>query len=209
MKSSKIYKGVIREPLFNELGITLTTDLERSLGLVHGGYETLLYRIYDNIYKCLMNDNLYSEDCINLDSLIPFDRIIDCGRYVTKKRAVKLYKDFLHKKLSIDLVFIGKVVLVYDVVDNDNAFVEDNVMIYHGTINDVKFKYEFIKDAVLYKLDKDTYLDLETYIEYKTADLNCGKYTVIDCRPFVINDIEQNKELEQSKILKKFRKGSY
>lgn len=208
MKSKYIYKGVIKESLFDELEIPLTSDLERSLGLVNGGYETLLYKVFGNKYKCLINDNIYGEDRINLDSLVPFNRLIDCGKYVTKKKVIGLYKDFLHKKLSIDLLYVGKVVFIYDyVVDDKNMTKYD--MVYHGTLTDINLKCKLVKEAILYKLDNNTFLDLESYVKYKNTNLGLGQLTVIDCEPFLVNDIDQNREIEQIKILKKFRKDLY
>lgn len=208
MRSKDVYKGVVKESLFDELGIPLTPEMQKSYGLINGGYETLLCRIFNDKYKCLTNGNVYGEDRINLDSLVPFRRMIDCGRYITEKKTMQLYKDFLHREFLTNLLFVGKVVLIYDYDINDNIMTEGDIM-YHGTLTDIKFKCRPVKKAILYKLDENTYLDLENYVKYKTTDLDLDQLTVIDCYPFVIDDIEKNKVMEQEKVLKKFRQNSY
>jgi len=208
MKSKYIYKGVIKETLFDELEVTLTPDIGRSLGLVNGGYETLLYRNFNNKYKCLINDNIYEEERIDLDSLVPFNRLIDCGKYVTKKKAIGLYKEFLHKKLPTDLLYVGKVVFIYDYVVDDKNMTKYDIT-YHGTLTNINLKCKLVKEAILYKLDNNTFLDLESYVKYKNTNLGLGQLTVVDCKPFIIDDFEKNNVIEQVKVLKKFRHDSY
>ena len=106
------------------------------------------------------------------------------------------------------MLYVGKVVFIYDYVVDDKNMTKYDV-VYHGTLTDINLKCKLVKEAILYKLDNNAFLDLESYVKYKNTNLGLGQLTVIDCEPFLVNDIDQNREIEQIKILKKFRKDLY
>lgn len=196
MKTIKIYKGLVKIsenlPINDQYYINyfLKQSLDRN--------EVLLQKLNDETYKNLTSSKTYNIKDLDLENLVPINKVIKCGKRITKHKAVKLYKKKLNEKLPIKNLFIGNIGLIYDSIKEEQ---NSNIKI--------ELKCHCVKRNALLLKNDNTYQDLETYINYPLTNICIGQKRIIESHPFInhiIDDEEIEEKMELFKILNKYSK---
>lgn len=200
MDSTKIYKGYIKNKMYQ--GLYLTNAVKWKLKVINGididrGEERLLYQVQHHqtiYYSDIENGTLYTVDEV-LEPVL-FSKITSLPKRITKKNALKCYKEDLHQLLRIPNLYIGSTGIMEEVYRH---FI-------HPTEMSVRFHLLSYKENRLLFKEEERYVDLENYASYAHTKIDCQGGIVFDEEPFSHVFQIQEEQLEKIKILEMYHR---
>lgn len=207
MRTSEIYRGIKRPFTLEDVGVKLDASHKdtierkvRSAAPEKLDEEFLLLRKnpHSTTYQELTSSRIFTEDELDLESLVPFNRMIECKNNISKSKAIKLYNKKMLEKLPITNLVIGNIGFV-------SKFLREN------SNNEVNLKLicSPIKVHALLLKEFDCYTDLETHIKYPYDNFKLGNIIVASEEPiynFLIEEKIAEDSIEYYKVLSRYRK---
>lgn len=206
MNTSEIYRGIKKPFAVEDVGLKLEGfnkyAIERKVRDANqeklaGEFLLLRKRSHNTCYQELSSERLFTEEELDMESLVPFNRMFDCKENISRRKVIKLYNAKMLEKLPVKNLVLGKIGYVSKLIRKD-------------TDNEVQLtlKCSPIKSRALLLKENDVYTDLETHIKYPCNNFSLGNIIALCEEPiyhYLTSEDTKEDSIEYYKILSKYR----